>query len=307
VHLQEKVFRPLLCLVAPIYIPIIAKVMIRQEESEEINPLDCIGDDEDTEEEENPLLGREGSARRLGRDFRTGSAAAPLSLDEIRRSLGMEPFVALDTRSSITSDELLYLRSKYQIPDSVTLRVPSAGERACSSSRDEICLYQHAFEAGLRLPFPRIVREILNYFSLAPSQPVPNAWRHLVGSAALWAASSNKKTPLTLNTFCYLFQLKKSPSAVGWWYFSPRDREKEPLLTDVPSGVKDWKDRFFFVGGSGWEFPGYEDDQSPTISREWGSPPRSCKFLVHSLFPAVLAFSPSLVVLLMPSHLGCRF
>jgi hypothetical protein len=272
---QNKVFRDLLCLIEPVYIPLICRTMIREETHDEVNPLDILGDDEDTEEEEIPLLGREGSARRLGRGFRSDSIEEPLPLTEIQRNLGMGTYAAESIPSVTTEEDLTFLRARFQVPDSVALRVPTAEERACTARPGEVCLYFHSFEAGLRLPFPQIVREVLNYFSIAPSQLVPNAWRLLIGCAALWAASSNKERPLGLNTFLYLFQLKRTPD-LGWWYFSPR--EKEALLSDVPSGVKSWKGRFFFVGGTGWEFPEYEEDRSSTICRSWGAPPSASKF-----------------------------
>jgi hypothetical protein len=44
------------------------------------------------------------------------------------------------------------------------------------SDRNEVCLYEAMFLAGLRLPFPRLVRELLNYLNLGPT---PDCSQHL--------------------------------------------------------------------------------------------------------------------------------
>jgi hypothetical protein len=40
--------------------------------------------------------------------------------------------------------------------------------------------------AGLRLPFPAIAREFLEYLQVAPSQIRPNGWRYFFASYLLW-------------------------------------------------------------------------------------------------------------------------
>lgn len=68
-------------------------------------------------------------------------------------------------------------------------------------------------------------------------------------------------------------------SGKGWWYFKRRDDIQE-LIIGFPHHVKVWKDRFFFVGGSGWEIPSWEeDDLSPLARRSWGMPSMQSKAL----------------------------
>ena len=59
---------------------------------------------------------------------------------------------------------------------------------------------------------------------------------------------------------------------LGWFYFSKR--EGLTLLTSYSSNVRDWKDKFFFVSNSGWEFGPSKvlSTSSFKIPRIWGSP-----------------------------------
>lgn len=40
---------------------------------------------------------------------------------------------------------------------------------------NEVCLYETMFRAGLKLPFPKVIRELLGRLNVAPHQLVPNA------------------------------------------------------------------------------------------------------------------------------------
>lgn len=100
-------------------------------------------------------------------------------------SIDMGQFVAIDLSSSVTVDDLDFVRAMYQIPSSATHRIPKSSEHACSSLKDEVCLSYGAFKGGLCLPFPHIVREVLNHFRLTRAHIVPNSYRHLRGCAAL--------------------------------------------------------------------------------------------------------------------------
>lgn len=166
----------------------------------------------------------------------------------------MEQYSANLFRSSVTQNDVDALIVKYQILSSINLRPPFETDHACSRLENEVCLYIGSFEGGLRLPFPKIVREVLEFYGLAPAQITPNSWRHLIGCAVLQCAMSDGATPLSMEAFVNVYNLKKVSSFNGWWYFSEKDA-KEPIISGLPTANKDCKDKFFFVGGSGWEFP----------------------------------------------------
>ncbi len=202
-----------------------------------------------------------------------------LSPSKMGSGLDLTRLAALDVASSIKAEEIPTIRARFGIPDTVAIRVPKPDERACSRSRGEVCFYLAALEGGLRFPIPHIIRDVLFYFNLAPNQIVPNSWRHLVGCASLWAAMSENKTPLTTDVFAHIYQVKESPSGYGWFYFTKRDRI--PHLIDVPNSNRYWKDKFFFVSGSGWEFPSWDESRAPQVPRSWGVPPAESEFLLH--------------------------
>lgn len=85
----------------------------------------------------------------------------------------------------LSSDDITCLKNKLGIQARVRLRIPSAEDRTCYPKPGEVCLFATAFAAGLRLPSHPFIRSLLEHFHLAPSQLVPNAWRHIVGAIIL--------------------------------------------------------------------------------------------------------------------------
>ncbi|KAI8529995.1 hypothetical protein RHMOL_Rhmol11G0019600 [Rhododendron molle] len=181
--------------------------------------------------------------------------------------------------------ELAVLSVRFSIPSSVTLRKPSELERAYSYVENETCIYVGALEGGLRLPFPAVAREVLSFLGLAPGQIVPNSWRLLIGCAALWGAMSDGITPLTKGPFLNQFLIKEAPGGTGWYYFTKRPGGGE-LITDLLNVHKNWKDKFFFVGGDGWELPSWEiGSYTQRVHNRRGEPVASSR----ALFPLTLA------------------
>ncbi|KAI8537829.1 hypothetical protein RHMOL_Rhmol09G0054300 [Rhododendron molle] len=141
--------------------------------------------------------GSEGQARA---DSEVAHALGPL----LRTPQGAPPpYAAKNVISTVMLEDLARVRVKYSIFATVTIRRPREVERAHFPGPGETCLYITAFEGGLRLLFPTIVREVLCHLGLAPAQIVPNSWRHLIGCAALWAAMSNGETPLSKCGGCF--------------------------------------------------------------------------------------------------------
>jgi hypothetical protein len=235
--------------------------------------------EESMEEEKSSL--RRSNIIRASPDKGQSSNAKPLS-PPVPLSRGphrVPTFTASNIPSTITNEELAVLRVRYSIPSSVLLRKPSGSERACSFSEYETCLYVGALEGGLRIPFPTVVRDVLSFLGLAPGQIVPNSWRLLIGCAALWGAMSDGRVSLTKGPFLNQFSVKEAPGGVGWYYFAKRAGEGE-LVTELPSASKNWKDKFFFVGGDGWELPNWEvGTYVPRIPSGWGVPISNCKLL----------------------------
>ena len=149
--------------------------------------------------------------------------------------------------------------------------MPNSDERvSVFTGRDEVGLHEDSLKAGLRFPIPREVREVLAYLNLAPSQLLPNAWRTLLACSVLWPSVFGAKHRLSVKEFLYCYRPEEK--YVGWWTFHCRGSEWN-VVSDLPSSNKKWKNRFFFISGSEWEFGNMDmaDKQKPIgVNRRWG-------------------------------------
>ena len=172
----------------------------------------------------------------------------------------------------MTIEELNALRETYSFPPEVRARLPDEGETITSTRPGEVAFYEAAFPAGLRFPLHNTIRLILQFYNICPAQLVPNAWRSITCSMALWRVY---KYSLSLSEFRNLFSLNCNPKPdQGWLYFKARN--KKVLLGGYPSNVKGWKSKFFFVSGDEWEIPaGTSPVGAPRVPRTWGIPGRS--------------------------------
>ncbi|GFY89241.1 hypothetical protein Acr_06g0011810 [Actinidia rufa] len=173
----------------------------------------------------------------------------------------------------MTIEELNALRETYSFPPEVRARLPDEGETITSIHPGEVAFYEAAFPAGLRFPLHNTIRLILQFYNICPAQLVPNAWRSITCSMALWRVY---KYSLSLSEFRNLFSLSCNPKPdQGWLYFKARN--KKVLLGGYPSNVKGWKSKFFFVSGDEWEIPaGTSPVGAPRVPRTWGIPDKHC-------------------------------
>ncbi|KAJ0964918.1 hypothetical protein J5N97_026056 [Dioscorea zingiberensis] len=150
---------------------------------------------------------------------------------------GSGTFISLLGQKDVDS-----LVEKYEIdPTLFEVRVPCSGERASSPKEGEIAIYQDALSGGLRLPFSNFAKAILEEYHLCPSQLTLNSWRLLNGFVVVF---KNYGVNLTVRWFRMLFSLCLESNA-DWYYFSARSGRK--FLGKVPSSIKRWKSKFFFI------------------------------------------------------------
>lgn len=81
------------------------------------------------------------------------------------------------------------------------------------TKENEVCLYEPMFRAGLKLPFPRVVRELLSYLNLALDQIVPNTWRVFFACIVLWPKILGDAHPFTVLEFLWVYRLNKNPNS----------------------------------------------------------------------------------------------
>ena len=108
----------------------------------------------------------------------------------------------------MTQDELDLFRESHSFSPSVQIRLPKEDETIASTRQGEVAFYEAAFHAGIRLALHPIIRKILYFYNICPSQLVPNAWRSLLCTVVVWRAH---KVFFSLNEFKSLFALNKNP------------------------------------------------------------------------------------------------
>jgi hypothetical protein len=170
-------------------------------------------------------------------------------------------------RTKTTCADEPQLREKYSIPSSVQLRFGSENESTMvRSDEHEICVYEDMFEIGLRLPFPKIVRELLHYLQVAPHQLAPNAWRTFFACVILWPRVLGEGHELSVREFLKIYRPLRNPKTEYVFNFQGRKKIKFILLPGYSSN-KHWKERFFFAQGA-WECPTTESVADPEVPRK---------------------------------------
>jgi hypothetical protein len=98
---------------------------------------------------------------------------------------GATCLVPLEDRVELTwlKNHEATLSRAYDIGPSINLFFQEAGSLGIAGG--EVTLTERMLMAGVRLPFPKIVREICAFLGVAPSQITPNGWRYVIASAIL--------------------------------------------------------------------------------------------------------------------------
>ncbi|KAL2457234.1 Plus3 domain-containing protein [Abeliophyllum distichum] len=163
--------------------------------------------------------------------------------------------------SEVSEGQLREWHQIYRVPDDVEFVVPGPDDRADDPPLGAVALNQAILAAGLRLPFPWVVRKFLREWRIAPTQLCPNGWRILIGLLVLWDQLGFSRP--TIGDFHSLYSLKSNGKRSGWWYASVKARTGGSVVTQTPDSIKNWKKFWFFVRGP-WQFA--EGDSRPDLS-----------------------------------------
>lgn len=152
--------------------------------------------------------------------------------------------------------------------EKITFRSAEVGEEVGSvDARGGVAIHNIIFfECGLRVPFPELLVDFLNFVNLAPVQLKPNAYKIVLGVVEL-----NKLLGVELGVdeimHCYL--LSRSS---GGYHLRVRDTDKV-LVTHVPDSSQDYQSDLVFLYGD-FE-PGMLGEEGRRVPREAGVPRKS--------------------------------
>jgi hypothetical protein len=109
--------------------------------------------------------------------------------------------------SHLSASDERRIRKECHIPSFIKIRFDGKSGAVARSDIHEVCVYEHMFRAGLRLPFIPIIRELLSFLNLSPHQLSPNAWRTFLACVILWPLSMGPGHTLTIGEFLYIYRL----------------------------------------------------------------------------------------------------
>ncbi|KAL2505961.1 Uncharacterized protein Adt_21582 [Abeliophyllum distichum] len=139
------------------------------------------------------------------------------------------PRVGPSFPSEVSEGQLREWHQMYRIPDDIEFVVPGPDDRADDPPLGTVALNQAILAAGLRLPFPRVVRKFLREWGIAPTQLCPNGWRILIGLLVLWDQLGFPRP--SIGDFHSLYSFKSDGKRSGWWYASFAEDDARPDLS----------------------------------------------------------------------------
>uniref|UniRef100_A0A803PYS6 Uncharacterized protein n=1 Tax=Cannabis sativa TaxID=3483 RepID=A0A803PYS6_CANSA len=149
----------------------------------------------------------------------------------------------LDVKSSclsvLTQQELDFLVSSCGFSSGVEVRLPKPHERADSAQVEWVCLHTYWFKSKirLRLPIPKLIKEFLLHYSIAPAQLLPNMWAILLGLIVLGdKAGVLWEVPDVINFYSLM---ENEP---GRYHLHPK--KNRALITDLETSHKGWKESY---------------------------------------------------------------
>ncbi|KAL2498902.1 Plus3 domain-containing protein [Abeliophyllum distichum] len=179
-----------------------------------------------------------------------GTGGRPLGRREMEVESGQRTAPVWKCRffpSEVNEKQLTDWHKMYMIPDEIEFFVPGPNDRADDPPLGCVALNQAVLAAGLRLPFPRIVRKFLREWGIAPTQFCPNGWRILLGFLILWDQLGFPRP--SVGEFNSLYSFKSDGKRSGWWYASVKPRTGGSVVTQTPDSIKNWKQFWFYVRG----------------------------------------------------------
>ncbi|KAK0574545.1 hypothetical protein LWI29_025263 [Acer saccharum] len=165
----------------------------------------------------------------------------------------------------VGEDELRKYRSRFEIPDSVTLMLP--GNRAARNPPENtVAIYGAMLSCGVTLPLQPFIARFLTEAQIAPSQLAPDSYRILMCLGLMWKLKGYE--PPTPREIHHLYTLRQAGNSGTYFLLSSPvenwipegvanpgqveisgDEKKKGFIWGFPSSNKRWKNSWFFLGG----------------------------------------------------------
>ena len=167
--------------------------------------------------------------------------------------------------------------TRYVPPSGVRTWCPDLLTSYVVSVPKMVCFFKAAFENGLHFPLHPFIKSILQHFNVCMSQLFPNFWGVLVGLLAFFRYKGLGVPSIAM--LLDLFNLKEASE--GFLYISKRATAR-PIISDLPSSHKHWKESYLFVEGRHWEYNPTDQDDTLGIPTIWIAPENLHEFFVHA-------------------------
>ncbi|KAL0802317.1 hypothetical protein Bca101_057493 [Brassica carinata] len=184
-----------------------------------------------------------------GATFEASSEAAPRAPLWRRRFRLSDEEDDDGPRPDIGEGDLVEIRRRYLIPESVELRCAGEFERATNGGIDEVAIFEAYLEAGFRGGIPSLIAEMSSYFAFSPSQLTPSTWHTLI---AIQVLGELHGIPFGVSEILYSYSFVPLMNKKGFYHIWSRDGE--PLVNEPPRGVRGgfhfgdlWNRRYVFM------------------------------------------------------------
>ncbi|KAK0587204.1 hypothetical protein LWI29_019091 [Acer saccharum] len=173
---------------------------------------------------------------------------------------------SFDTEVNVVGEgELRKYKSRFDIPDSVTLVLP--GDRAVwNPPENAVAIYGAMLSCGVTLPLQPFIARFLAEAQIAPAQLAPNSYRILMCLCLMWKLKGyGPPTPREIRHFYTLRQAGNGgtyfllSSPVENWILEgvanpgqvevSSDEKKKGFIWGFPTSNKRWKNSWFFASG----------------------------------------------------------
>ena len=180
-----------------------------------------------------------------------------------------------------TLGDLEWIRTKYNIPLSVQLRVPHMDERPECLKSDGIALHIDLFDLGLCLPLQPFYMKMFSYLGMAHGQLSLPGWRTLTGLQVLWSEVLRRN--ISIWELRGLYQFKKLKGPVIAYFVAWGDHGN--IVKGDPALKKGYKNGWFVAEGKwGIETLGDKGNHVEVLN----SFNVDCKYLPYLLFFIVI-------------------